>query len=508
MTDSPRLTLVNARTVEEIQEAVARHEWWQTHMEDEDERDACPADMIPSEAQLIEFVHTGEPNEEASRRLFAVFNHLSTVFGEMRAGWLAATATSPTDPDLYRPMLFAFVGSRTPSPEVMTPFEVGNAVFPQNPEEIWGSAADLEAAGIEIPSEPHGRLHSLAEVHFLWLAISAEDRPSHPLAPIVRAWQEWKADQPRPGRDFKPKQKASLPRIHHVQEHELPGLAQLSRDDTPREPWLPMFEPQIAVNPSWLLWLYDQCGGRNITGKRGANWSFRLFIYAFLHLHNHDRDGKWRSRQFPQETVIDWLHPNGWGNRRRDFERFPESLRTINERLSTMPIGKGWLNLIGTSYSPKHKAVEFNLRLPPSAANGARVEWPALLDSGTVSDTRFRAHLAAAAFLDKSAREGHGITAEIGKAFRDDTGKLKRRKGGKIIRSTTELEANPAARFVRPLSDRDLTAMIGLDPDDRKHRLRSREAFEGLNRARIIDLQHERRGARIFEPRKQLIIDG
>lgn len=344
---------------------------------------------------------------------------------------------------------------------------------------------------------------AIVSAHEQWKEQSG-DANAHPFVPLMRAWQD---RQIRTGREFCPTQKASLARFHNIEEAHLMDMPPPLHDDTPAQPWLPYLDPNLAPSPSWLLWLYDQCGGRDITGKRGAHWSFRLFIYAFLHLHVQDRDGRWRSRAFPQEQVIGWLHPSGWGNRRRDFDKFPAALQQINRDLSILPVGKGWLNIIGTSYSPKHEAVEFNLRLPSAAAHGASVDWPALLHSGTISDVRFRSHLSAAAFLDRSARAGHGITAEIGKAFRDDTGNPKRRRGGSIIRSATELEANPAAAFVRPLTDRQLTAMIGLDPSNRKHRLRTKGAFRGLHADGVIDLRDERGGARIFQPAKRVIAE-
>ena len=346
--------------------------------------------------------------------------------------------------------------------------------------------------------------HRICVEHDDWKADKADgiERP-HPLEPELTEWLH----RVRDAREFVPVVKGSLMRLHRVEDAHLPALPPALREEAPSQPWLPSLEPSLTPCPSWLLWLYDQCGGRDLPGGKGANWSFRLFVYAFLHLDVRDRDGFWRSRRYKQDYLLGLLHPNGWANSRRDRDKFPEALRTINERLATIPIGAGWLNLIGTSYSPKHEAVEFNLRLPPAAAHGASVDWPGLLKSGTISDVRFRAHLAAAAFLDRSARAGHGITAEIGKAFRDDTGKPKRRKGGSVIRSATVTEANPSARFVRLLTDRDLAAMIGLDPGDRKARMRAKGAFRALADEGAVDLREEgQRGFRIFAPQRPVVL--
>ena len=109
------------------------------------------------------------------------------------------------------------------------------------------------------------------------------------------------------------------------------------------------------------------------------------------------------------------------------------------------------------------------------------------------------------------------VTNRLG-AFRTDTrtiaapilnadGKPIRRNGGAIVRSDTEREANPSARFLSWLTDVDLACMIGY-PDrgtgqtarDRVPRQRAREALLQLATDGVIDLDEHRGRFRIFGP--------
>ena len=77
------------------------------------------------------------------------------------------------------------------------------------------------------------------------------------------------------------------------------------------------------------------------------------------------------------------------------------------------------------------------------------------------------------------------------------------------MRSTTELTVNPAARYVRPLDDKDLARMIGFDPKkNRAYLHRGREAFEQLHADGVIDLRKDDGGWRIFGPGGEVLSSG
>ncbi len=190
---------------------------------------------------------------------------------------------------------------------------------------------------------------------------------------------------------------------------------------------------------------------------------------------------------------------------KRDWHRLPEALNRMKRDLGYVPVDGGRIALVFPSVIPdsmNFPVVEFTVRIPASAASGARVDWNRLRQYRLGSAALYRAYLAAVAFMDRAAHHGHGITAEIAPPVLGPDGKPLRDKGGKIERSLTETIPNRHAHFVKALDDRDLTRMIGLDPDSRDHRYKARRAFERLATDGVIDLRKDRGGSRIFAPSK------
>ena len=184
MTDSPRLTLLNARTTAEILEAVARREWWQTHREDEDKRDACPAAKIPSEAALAEWLwaemHSGRQQETINRAEI----YLSETYDGAFVGWRPRMLRAGTWGPVSSPRLMAYIAEPDHSePEV---------IFRAGAEEIAVLSPASEATQRLIHEQSWqktGQAVSIPMVHERWCAIAKEMRPPHPLALIITAWQ-------------------------------------------------------------------------------------------------------------------------------------------------------------------------------------------------------------------------------------------------------------------------------------------------------------------------------
>ena len=308
-----------------------------------------------------------------------------------------------------------------------------------------------------------------------------------------------------PAEPFRPKTRASLPGLHRA-AHDGPELPSFPSDTAPKQPQydLPGFAATVTGCPSWLLWLYDQAGGAQIpqTG-RVAPAPMRLFIGALLHLGIDERDGNWHTVNLETAEVISWLHPEGWANRRRDWDRFPAALHAMRQ-LAYLPIdGIGYLALLFPSIIPRRAsdpAVQFTVRVPPAAARGARIDWPRLCRYGVESATVYRAYLAVAAYMDHTAHHGHPITADIGAPITGPHGP-RRRKDGRIVRSPTDRIKNKAARYITPLTEADLTTMIGFDPSDRDHRRKARNAFERLHEDGAIDLRRDGAEWWLFGPR-------
>ena len=354
-------------------------------------------------------------------------------------------------------------------------------------------------------------LLTVPEVHRAWEEIDEEQQPKHPLAPIIAAWQA----RPRPAEPFALTKRASLPRIHQITTDEVRRLPELpGHDHEEQSTPLPGFETETTACPSWLLWLYDQAGGKTMSAGGRAPWELHLFVGPMLHLSIADRDWQWRTLRFPQlirheadwpipgtPSIERWLFPDGWANLRRDWHKLPEALHRL-DRLGRIPIAGYSVRIVSASAIPLTRdmpTVEFSIRIPSAAATGARIDWQLLCQYGKKSAALYRAYLSACAYFDRSAHHGHPVTAEIGAPVLLPDGRRKRLRGGAIVRSADRVP-NPAARYVRALSLADLTRMIGLDPTNRYRRRDAREAFERLHADGAIDLHHQGTEFYLFGP--------
>ncbi len=479
-----RAALLEARTPADIIAGVAGVEWRRVHPGED-----CPPEMIPS--------------------------------SEAVAAWLSPTGLDNRGrPAGDPPCPVAARRAASDSLCVVFRLEWPADRLPRCPHGSWQLFTwPSQAAIVALVFDVSGcRSGSVDHVHRLWREMPEGERPAHPLAAIIREWQA----KPRETPPFLPKRRGSLPRLHKltdedVQLPDLPG----------REPTegtqlaLPGFELEIPHCPSWLLWMFDRAGGESMAAGRGAPWDMRLFVGALLHLATGERDGHWRTLRFPHlrrheadwpvlgtPSIEAWLHPNGWTNRRRDWERLPAALHRIRRELSYVPVpGIGSVAVLLPSAIPKSPddpLVEFTIRIPKAAASGARIEWPRLRQYGTESAAHYRAYLAVAAYLDRSARHGHPITREVAAPLLHADGRPVRRKGGRIVRSSHDTVDNPAARYVPLLTDADLARMIGLDGDDRKHRFLARRARTRLEIDGVIEVETDRNGSfRLFGPGKR-----
>ena len=251
--------------------------------------------------------------------------------------------------------------------------------------------------------------------------------------------------------------------------------------------------------------MYDRAGGKSLAQGRGAPWDLRLFVAALLHLNIHDRDGEWHRLQLPLADVIEWLHPGGWANSRRDWDKLPAALRSMSRLYIPVP-GVGSILLCVASVipeSPHHPGVEFTICLPRSAAAGARVDWPRLCQYGKESAALYRAYLSVCSVLDNSAHNGRPITRQIAAPITGSDGKPKRRKGGVIVRDPDTLINNPRARYVQRLTDHDAARFIGFDPSSKQLRYNARRALERLAADGVIEIEPAGRGQfRVFAPGK------
>lgn len=470
----------NAATANEILEAEARIAYANAN-----DGAACPGEMIPTEADARAWGKDAAAVEAAHRE------------------WLELPDPSPAHP--LAPFVAAWQvlrqHDRTPEAVILAAMKQAGENSRQSPDPIIRLAAPPADAPMPDMTDRDAR-------------IVLERLADHPdgRSLIERIIERM---PPREATPFQPKPRGSLARLARMTEDDArlpnyPGRHSPAMDQLT----LPGMGPEITHCPSWLLWMFDRAGGESLSAGRGAPWDLRLFIGALLHLAVAERDGEWRTLRFPHlreheadwpipgtPSIEAWLHPNGWSNRRRDWEKLPAALRKMQELLGFIPVAGGSVQIVFPSTIPDRPdfpVVEFSVRLPRSAADGARIDWERLRQYGTDSAALYRAYLAVSAHLDRSAHHGHAITRQIGAPVLNAAGKPMRRKDGGFVRSATEQIDNRHARYVPTLTDADLARMIGLDGDSRVYRQRARKALSQLEADGVVELARERGGLRIF----------
>ena len=375
-------------------------------------------------------------------------------------------------PDEVIERLEAFLWAREhqgqPQPEEGADFSKLRSLVPTNDDQGPPTAAD-------------DRLYLFMVEHLEWMQA---DQPieTHPAAALIRAW--W--SKPKPVEPYRPNPRAVLANFKATDQERDRFLLQARQPvPVPEGGQLLLDLPELTPrsSASWLLDLFDRAGGQSMRQGRGAPWDMRLFVGAMLHLPITQRDGQWHRLNLPVEEVVRWLHPDGWINRTRDWQRLPDALFRMNRELGFVEIeGLGYVQIVGATIIPKEPSdpvVEFTVRIPKTAAYGARLDWQRLCRYGQVSAALYRAYLSAADFMHLSAEQGKAIE----QAVKDKDGKL---------------QPNPSARYVRGLTKGELTEMIGLDTSKRNNPSRAVEAFERLAEDGVIELVCDGSLFRIF----------
>ena len=352
----------------------------------------------------------------------------------------------------------------------------------------------------------------------------------HPLGPLVR---QWHAARLREATPFFPKARAVLPRFDRstIEEARLLSAREPAPDGSGQ---LELLHTDDVVEscPTWLLGMYLRAvslrTGRKLGSTRsGMPWSFTLTIGGVAHFAISDRrkqapDG--RDLRFTLETlngkpgIIDWIHPKGWGSRRRDWARLDEAFEetpsyrvTVDDRRYSVVTAYG----LPRVYSPSAR-VTLNVRVPPSAAHGARFDWHRYHVDYAKRATLQRALLSTAGLLDRTASRGNPLTRRVLEPVLDEDGKPKRERiigrDGKPKRDeqgryrtralyTGRVVPNPLLGSIQPavLPDQHLALFLGM-PNTRSSRQDAKSAIETLHADDVIDLERVPNGYRIFGP--------
>ena len=245
--------------------------------------------------------------------------------------------------------------------------------------------------------------------------------------------------------------------------------------------------------------VYRRAGGKARTRGRGAPWDLHLMICAMLHTPIAERKGTAYHFAWETENVLDWLFPNGWPNRARDWDQFIEALWRLRQLSAIHVEGMDVLVPLVEAMPPATRDapyVLFTTRIPGAMARGAEQDFPTLcryrLDNAPV----YRAYISALDFMHRSAKNGQPQTRLIGEVLTAADGTVRRHRGGRPRRSMERFVENEQAKFVRGLSKRQLAELIGLDPENRGNRADALEAFEQLEADGILELHREGRGHR------------
>ena len=254
--------------------------------------------------------------------------------------------------------------------------------------------------------------------------------------------------------------------------------------------------------PSWLLRLFEHLSGESLAGQRTAPMPLHMMIGAIVSLPIEDRDGHFRTLQFPHliehetaggpASVERWLFPDGWDRydrvNRGHWKQLRDSLYWMRRNLAGICCGSTDFEVIRPTaipLAPDEPLVEFTLRVPAAASHGTRVDFRQLSRYRTQSFSRYKALLIASEIIGNSAINGHGLTRQI------------QRKDGKVVN-------NPAVElYTRCYADEDLARLLGHNPADRRLRKRARETFDKLAADGAIDLYADRGGYRILAPRRK-----
>ena len=400
---------------------LARAAWYDAHG-----CATCPPDRIPTEADLLTWWRPADASDpahhEACSRLDAVLAGRTFHGLKLGAGWewtaLRHSVTADDAPPESEVCFAAAMRSR-------------------------GFAGGSPGAGDYLAA------FDVVAVHERWLELPEADRPLHPLAPVVAAWQARPIEVEPDRRDNAI--------IQYGLFHEAPAGARISglRDHSnlllapgpvhELEPQLMMFgEDAGEVGTAPLLMLADAAGFTALQQGRGARIDKRILLYSLLKVPRKQRcpGGSWTLREPGFCIVRELWAPNDKGISSYRPGKHGQALTQGFDALSiakvTLADGALWRPAV-TRQSPNPHDLDtdyiIEFRFPDDCARGAMVHRPSLIADGMVSDPAFDLCLSLAFLWDKVKAQNGGrrVYSTRPKAKRDRGGVLLDREGKPIM---------------------------------------------------------------------------
>ena len=406
--------ILTARAAPDILVALARATWHKAH-----DGALCPAEAIPTPAALAEWLHDCPE---------AAFVEATARLNAMTAGAAEWVWT------VNRPL----PGLSAPD---MTP---------------------------EVIAHDGYYIASVVNLHARWLDMPAADRPLHPLAPLVQAWQRGRCVL-----DAKPRVLFGADligdRLDAEDEAAMLKLATTAEPDGPDT--APMLDFGVrdpaGLVPPYLLDAYRAGGGASVSRGRGgpAPVRQRLWLHGLTAIEPTDRTGDMR-RFGPLaigKHLIDHLWPYGWDYRRSDWPSLLNAIRAVN-RQPLLYQGPGGVlkevHLIAftdypvTAPDPRAlRAATFRgvITLPEGMARGPSLARAALEHAGMLSGPAQRLVVAWAfyrgRYLSRATPKERRFTAPtIPRARRDEQGRYLDADGSVIL----DKRGRPLERFTDP----------------------------------------------------------
>ena len=234
------------------------------------------------------------------------------------------------------------------------------------------------------------------EVHQRWLDLPEEDRPRHPLAPIIAAW----LDRPREVEPERRRDRRILPRIavgDPPPERQggmlFGGLHEGRRVEAPELPLWPEVAPTKRVP---ILDLVDAAGLPVMARGKGIPLPLRLFVRALASVSPEHRKLVAVRIAPTLRELRDGLWPNGW----RIGQHWPELREAlIHARDYAIHDGRGRWFPVALRYMPDDPTLDdvivLDIAYPEGSHSGPPVALPEMDRLSVKSAPRWRAYIAA-----------------------------------------------------------------------------------------------------------------
>ncbi len=401
-TTHPAMTLETASTTPEILEAVARYI-----------QPNCPPEMIPDMKTLATWVTNDCPGNAR-----ATADALLMAIWERRAAWLVS-------------------GGRQPGSLPCRLIACVNKM-------LEGKDAPDNLAIV-----------NLETVHSAWLR-SAEERPMHPLVPLVMMWQQRPEIVTPDTKQTRIMPKGLLnatPSAIYVDEPQhdptlLPTTGYIEEPESPQLALLPTTDAKSDLPPVTPLILANAAGFGALTLGRGARLDKRILIYSLLSMPLEQRrpGGRYEWRPTLRELIELLWAKDAWrpNKHAKTLEAAFDAVTLAKIRL---PDGRTWRPVVARGmpnpYDLDSHAV-IQLEVPELSDRGPSLDFSGLIADGRISDPAFDLWLSLAYLWDdaKARNGGFRVYATRPKALRNEQGHLVDVKGNVILGHP----ANPFAK--------------------------------------------------------------